>query len=514
MPRPPVGVALLRERPGERVVGRAAVVRRRVVVHRRSQQRIAELDRALTDRDDASLLGSGQARGVGADRRDGIVDGRHRGLVAGCGYEQRPSRLGREREDAALIDAAHARGSRQRADDRLAPRKLRGCQAFRQRRKRQGVAARVAPELFEHIRGLDDACQQLPHLVELEPAESQLLEAAVVERARPVRPFRGNQSDPADVEASCDEAERVPRPGIEVVRIVDQQQYRLLVCRRHQQAQCACEHLEAMAGLGVAEPESTAQGARLHRRDQVQPGEHGGEQLVQARERQIRLCGHASRREHEPAVRICGDLLEQVALADPWLAAHDECPAAAVASFREQLSDAATLGDPSDEHGTAILCTRWGRAQAVAPGYLGVNDPGCFVTEASAHARNPRMRYPPIAEHGVIGDLHTVALVAVDGTIDWYCCPSFDSPSVFAALLDADRGGYFRIAPVEIVSSQATMLRRIVSGADRERRSDHKQLYFPDTNVLITRFLDADGVCEVQDFMPIQPGRPHGSGTA
>ena len=147
-----------------------------------------------------------------------------------------------------------------------------------------------------------------------------------------------------------------------------------------------------------------------------------------------------------------------------------------------------------------------GRAQADAPRYLGVNDPGCFVTEASAHARNPRMRYPPIAEHGVIGDLHTVALVAVDGTIDWYCCPSFDSPSVFAALLDADRGGFFRIAPVEIVSSQATMLRRIVSGADRERRSDHKQLYFPDTNVLITRFLDADGVCEVQDFMPIQAG--------
>ena len=127
------------------------------------------------------------------------------------------------------------------------------------------------------------------------------------------------------------------------------------------------------------------------------------------------------------------------------------------------------------------------------------------MTEASAHARNPRMRYPPIAEHGVIGDLHTVALVAVDGTIDWYCCPSFDSPSVFAALLDADRGGFFRIAPVEIVSSAATILRRVVSGADRERRSDHKQLYFPDTNVLITRFLDADGVCEVQDFMPIQP---------
>ena len=42
--------------------------------------------------------------------------------------------------------------------------------------------------------------------------------------------------------------------------------------------------------------------------------------------------------------------------------------------------------------------------------------------------------YLPIAEHGVIGDLRTVALVGTDGTIDWYCSPRFDSPSVFAAI--------------------------------------------------------------------------------
>jgi len=56
-------------------------------------------------------------------------------------------------------------------------------------------------------------------------------------------------------------------------------------------------------------------------------------------------------------------------------------------------------------------------------------------------------RYLPVAEHGLIGDLHTVALVGTDGTIDWYCCPRFDSPSVLAAILDADRGGLFRISP-------------------------------------------------------------------
>jgi GH15 family glucan-1,4-alpha-glucosidase len=97
--------------------------------------------------------------------------------------------------------------------------------------------------------------------------------------------------------------------------------------------------------------------------------------------------------------------------------------------------------------------------------------------------RPSRARYLPIAEHGMIGDLHTVALVGTDGTIDWYCCPRFDSPSVFAAILDADHGGLFRISP------------------DGDGWSS-KQLYLPDTNILITRFLMPDGVGEVQDFMP------------
>ncbi len=92
--------------------------------------------------------------------------------------------------------------------------------------------------------------------------------------------------------------------------------------------------------------------------------------------------------------------------------------------------------------------------------------------------------YHPIADHGLIGDMHSVALVATDGTIDWYCCPRFDSPSVFAAILDKDKGGRWTLTP-------------------HEHECPSKQLYFPDTNVLITRFLTQDGVGEVQDFMPV-----------
>jgi GH15 family glucan-1,4-alpha-glucosidase len=93
-------------------------------------------------------------------------------------------------------------------------------------------------------------------------------------------------------------------------------------------------------------------------------------------------------------------------------------------------------------------------------------------------------RYRLIEEHAVIGDLNTIALVAVDGTISFFCVPAFDSPSVFAALLDADRGGRFELA------------------ADLEGPK-HRQLYLPDTNVLLTRFLHDDGIAEVSDFMPV-----------
>jgi GH15 family glucan-1,4-alpha-glucosidase len=99
--------------------------------------------------------------------------------------------------------------------------------------------------------------------------------------------------------------------------------------------------------------------------------------------------------------------------------------------------------------------------------------------------------YQPIENHGIIGDLRTVALVALDGTIDWFCTPHVDSPSIFAALLDERRGGRFSLAPA------ASQLR-------------YKQLYWPDTNVLVTRFLSPDGVGEVEDFMPM--GTRDGSG--
>jgi GH15 family glucan-1,4-alpha-glucosidase len=93
-----------------------------------------------------------------------------------------------------------------------------------------------------------------------------------------------------------------------------------------------------------------------------------------------------------------------------------------------------------------------------------------------------------IENHGVVGDLNTVALVDMNGTIDFMCWPRFASPSVFASLLDADRGGAFELAP-ELEDSR------------------RRQMYLPDTNVLLSRFLSATGVAEISDFMTMTEGR-------
>ena len=94
------------------------------------------------------------------------------------------------------------------------------------------------------------------------------------------------------------------------------------------------------------------------------------------------------------------------------------------------------------------------------------------------------MAYQAIENYGIIGNMRTVALVGMNGSIDWYCAPHFDSPSVFGAILDDKKGGRFQIAPLaEQVKS--------------------RQFYWPATNILITRFMHTDGIAELEDFMPV-----------
>lgn len=94
------------------------------------------------------------------------------------------------------------------------------------------------------------------------------------------------------------------------------------------------------------------------------------------------------------------------------------------------------------------------------------------------------MAYQPIENYGIVGDMNTVALIGMNGSIDWFCYPRFDSPSIFAAILDEKKGGNFRICP-------------------KNDDVKIKQFYWPETNILITRFLSPSGVGEIVDFMAV-----------
>src|ERR1700747_633066 len=94
------------------------------------------------------------------------------------------------------------------------------------------------------------------------------------------------------------------------------------------------------------------------------------------------------------------------------------------------------------------------------------------------------MSFEPIENYGVIGNMRSIALVGVNGSIDFLCYPNFDSPTVFAALLDDEKGGRFQI-------QSQLKVKRV------------RQLYLPDTNILLTRFLAEEGVAELTDYMAI-----------
>ena len=100
-------------------------------------------------------------------------------------------------------------------------------------------------------------------------------------------------------------------------------------------------------------------------------------------------------------------------------------------------------------------------------------------------------RYLPIGDYAVVGDLRTAALIGRNGSLDWWCAPRFDSPSIFGALLDAERGGRWQIVPQ--------------GGWTSEQR------YLPASNVLVTTFHVEGGVVAVTDFMPVGPAREQGS---
>lgn len=114
-----------------------------------------------------------------------------------------------------------------------------------------------------------------------------------------------------------------------------------------------------------------------------------------------------------------------------------------------------------------------------------INPDHCPEADVENTRYNIRKRgYLPVENYGIIGNMRTVALVGTDASVDFYCYPKFDSPSVFCRMLDKDKGGHFSINP-------------------RTPHTSNKQMYMPNSNILTTRFMSDDGVAEIIDFMHV-----------
>ena len=206
--------------------------------------------------------------------------------------------------------------------------------------------------MLDHVIRFDPFREQATCLVKRQSFEPDLVEPIVREGARAVAAHAGDQRDAADVQPARNRCEKLRRFGIERVRVVEHDQHGALARGGREHAERGGEHAESLLRLRHRQAERTSQGVRLHRGDGGEPLEYGGEQLMQARIGEPGLCRHAAGREHRPAVGIVCDHGEQRALADPGLASDHKRPAAPAASVREQLVDAAALGDASHEHRT------------------------------------------------------------------------------------------------------------------------------------------------------------------
>eukprot|EP01117_Protostelium_nocturnum_P019085 TRINITY_DN816_c0_g1_i1.p1 TRINITY_DN816_c0_g1~~TRINITY_DN816_c0_g1_i1.p1 ORF type:complete len:847 (-),score=291.69 TRINITY_DN816_c0_g1_i1:160-2577(-) len=131
-----------------------------------------------------------------------------------------------------------------------------------------------------------------------------------------------------------------------------------------------------------------------------------------------------------------------------------------------------------------------------------------MVDHQSNSCKFPREEeYLPIENHGIIGNGRTTALVGIDGRIDWFCYPHFDSPAVFASLLDSTKGGHWKIRPVCGDSAPGKGSEYWAEGDNNTQafKPDElhlKQFYWAETNVLVTRFYTNNGVAQLMDYMP------------
>jgi hypothetical protein len=347
MPGPPIGVRVGREGVGERLMGPAAAGGGGAVVDDRAQQRMAELDHRTAHAHEVGALGAVER--VGGDPQ-AVGRGEHRrevaGVVGGGGQQQDLRRVG-QRLHTPEERALHARADRRRGQQRLGAAALRAAQRRRQLDQGERVSfaglEQPGPDRRSERLGRR-VVEQLARRRVRQAAEGQLLQARGVE-AGAVRAAGGeDERDAIGVEPAGDERERLGGRRVQPIGVVDEAQHRSAFGGLRQQAQHGDADDEAVLARGGAEAERTAQAARLHPRQPVEPIEDRADERVERRVRQLGLGLDTAGRQHAHVTGPGARRLEQRRLAGAGGAGQDQRAAVAGTCRLQQRVDARELG--------------------------------------------------------------------------------------------------------------------------------------------------------------------------
>ena len=348
VPGPLVGIAI-GERRSERAMRLAPLRGRHAGVRHAAQQRVAKLQRGPAQAHEIGLLGLLERGGGEAAASAGRDDRREVAGRARRRQRERAPRLMR----AGLEPTTEGSGDPRGHVDRSAGHEwLDGRTGELEQRERVSTCGRVQP-LRLAPRSATGTAEQLRGRSEVETAERDRRQPALVERGRLAIAGREQRRDRVGDEAARSEHERIGGGGIEPVAVVDEQAERLLIGRRREQAEGGGADDEAVAGRDRPERERARERARLPCRNVPEPAEHRLQQRVQAGKRHLALGLHAPRAQHPHGADAGGKVVEQRGLAAARLAAQDHHAARAQASRGEHRLEGCDLARPAEERGHA-----------------------------------------------------------------------------------------------------------------------------------------------------------------
>ena len=370
MPGAPIGFELSAERVRQGEVSGTAFARRRTVVDRGSDERMAQLDVGSRDADEADLLRRAERLSADPCHLSSPQHRRERTRLVGGNQQELPLRRGRQAPDALQEQRFDVAGQRERLRQRLGARELCPREGGRELDERERVPGRLLDQASAHRRRdpRADAADQRSGRIGIERRQRQLGDVPSLEPTLVAFARREQEHDSFRLQAPRDEQQRVRRRVVEPLGIVDEAQQGPLLGDVAQQPEHAESDPEAIVRGLARQGEGGAKRCRLRLRQPIDPVQQWPQQLVQAGERELGLGLDPGRAQHGHAMRALGHVREQGGLPDACLAPEHERRASSITRIRQQTVEYLGLDLAADEHAPIVFPTTERAAARDRPG--------------------------------------------------------------------------------------------------------------------------------------------------